>query len=333
MKRKPRNYWTIDICIKEALKYKRRSDFKFGYNKCYSTCQKNGWLNEVCSHMPKPKSVIGQTIFTKEYCWEKAKQYTSRTEFSEKEKRSYVVACKNGWVNEICSHMTSSHSHYKPMYYWDNKENIIVESKKYTSRIDFIKGSPHAYEAAHSRGLLDDKEIFGHMIQLGNSFNLLKMGYKMIFKSHLENYNNKEFIYIGFTGNFENRIRVHLNNKGDNLYPSICKYQLYCIDKFIYHKLINLHQAKINEKNEIKLMKQEGKYIILNQTKGGEGGTGAHRIWTKEKCEETYKYCKSVKECRSLNRIGYDTMKRMGWVIELFPNLEGVRKKEHRKNI
>ena len=43
--------WTKKACKKEALKYKKRSDFKKGSNGSYNADRKNGWLDEICAHM------------------------------------------------------------------------------------------------------------------------------------------------------------------------------------------------------------------------------------------------------------------------------------------
>ena len=44
-----------------------------------------------------------------------------------------------------------------PKNYWKNKENVINESKKYTSRTDFKKKSNKAYEEAMQRARTNAK--------------------------------------------------------------------------------------------------------------------------------------------------------------------------------
>ena len=51
-KYKPHNYWTKDKCLLEAKKFTFRSEFKLKSCSAYSIAQKNGWLNEICIHMP-----------------------------------------------------------------------------------------------------------------------------------------------------------------------------------------------------------------------------------------------------------------------------------------
>ena len=317
--------WTKEKCQEESKKYQNRTDFCKGSGGCYNKCTKNGWIDEVCSHMNQNVKPNGYWDI-KENCIREAKKYSSRTLFRNGCKTAWVSCCKNNWINDpkISGHMIKTREQI--CEYWSIKENCIKEAKKYNSKSEFFKKSRSCYSMCLRNGWINDSEISGHMISLGDRFNQLKFGYKMIFKSNIEEYYNKEFIYIGLTGNFERRFYDHLNNKYDNLYPSIKKYQLYCIDKFIYHDLINIKDAKTREKEEIKSLRQEGKYIVLNNSKGGECGC-TKPIWTKDFCKELFKNCKEIQDCLILNSVGYYIMLRNRWIDELFPNL-GRRKKK-----
>jgi len=48
---KPKGYWNKENCKKEALKYNIRTDFFKTSNGAYCSALKNGWLDEICSHM------------------------------------------------------------------------------------------------------------------------------------------------------------------------------------------------------------------------------------------------------------------------------------------
>jgi predicted GIY-YIG superfamily endonuclease len=50
---KPYNYWTKDNCIKEALKYTTRKEFKDNSSGAYGRGCKQKWLDELCQHMIK----------------------------------------------------------------------------------------------------------------------------------------------------------------------------------------------------------------------------------------------------------------------------------------
>ena len=51
IRRKVRGYWSIDKLKEEALKYKTRGEFQKFSLSAYSIAHKNGWLDDVCSHM------------------------------------------------------------------------------------------------------------------------------------------------------------------------------------------------------------------------------------------------------------------------------------------
>lgn len=51
--KKPNNYWTLNRCIVDALKYKTRSEWSKNSNSAYTTARKNNWMEECCKHMNK----------------------------------------------------------------------------------------------------------------------------------------------------------------------------------------------------------------------------------------------------------------------------------------
>ena len=152
---KPDGYWTKERCIEEALKYDSRTDFKNKSSACYSISTRNGWHNEICQHMTYKQLPNG--YWTKEKCQEEALKYKTRGEFQKKSKSAYSVTHINGWLDEICQHMT-----YKqlPNGYW-TKERCIEEALKYEMRNDFRINSKSAYLMTYKNGWLD--EICQHM--------------------------------------------------------------------------------------------------------------------------------------------------------------------------
>jgi hypothetical protein len=147
--------WTKEKCQEEALKYNSRSEFKKNSGSVYNVSWKNGWLDEICSHMVelhKPNN-----YWTKERCQEEALKYNSRSEFRKNSGSVYNTSWKNGWLDEICSHMVELK---KPAGHW-TKEKCQEEALKYNSRNEFNKNSRGAYKASHKKGWLD--EICSHM--------------------------------------------------------------------------------------------------------------------------------------------------------------------------
>ena len=96
--------------------------------------------------------------WSKERCAEVAKQCTSRMEFKKKFPAAYKICCLQGWLDEVCNHMTSVQ---KPHGFW-TKQRCQIEANKYATKTDFAKNSRGAYKAAYRNGWLN--EICGQMI-------------------------------------------------------------------------------------------------------------------------------------------------------------------------
>lgn len=90
----------------------------------------------------------------------KAKEYNNRTDFIKGSYGAYEAAGRNGWLEESCLHMTQS---ITARGFWDVKDNLIAEAKRFNNRTDFARGSSGAYEAAIRNNWLG--EICSHMIQ------------------------------------------------------------------------------------------------------------------------------------------------------------------------
>jgi predicted GIY-YIG superfamily endonuclease len=98
------NSWTYENCKNAALKYVNRSDYQKYERGAYSSALRNKWLDEICSHMTQYRLPNG--YWTKERCHEEALKYNDKKTYSTNSNSSYLIACRNGWIKEICSHMT-----------------------------------------------------------------------------------------------------------------------------------------------------------------------------------------------------------------------------------
>lgn len=117
--------WTKERCKEESLKYDKRSIFKKEKNSAYNSCLRNGWLDELCFHMEK-KTVHVANYWTKERCQEESLKYLTRSEFQKKSKSCYMRSLKNGWLDEICKHMTKATNNSKRCIYAYEFENNSV---------------------------------------------------------------------------------------------------------------------------------------------------------------------------------------------------------------
>lgn len=86
-----------------ALDYKTKTEFREGNNAAYLAAHKRGILDDVCSHMKTLRRPKG--FYSKGYCHAVALDYRTRNEFRRGGGYAYSLAHKEGWLDEICSHM------------------------------------------------------------------------------------------------------------------------------------------------------------------------------------------------------------------------------------
>lgn len=139
--------WSKEKCMEVALKYDNKTEFRASYPSAFQSSYKNGWIDEVCSHMiPKYKNWK-----SKDVCKQEALKYSTRYEFSVGSCSSWDSARRNGWLDEICSHMLKLRN---PKGYW-TLENSINEAKKYKKSSEFKKKSSRAYTIVCNNNLID----------------------------------------------------------------------------------------------------------------------------------------------------------------------------------
>jgi hypothetical protein len=97
--KKPNGYWTKEKCQEEALKYNNKSDFRNNSSKCYNTIKRNGWIDDICSHMILSKLPRG--YWTKEKCQEEALKYNNKSDFRINSPKCYNIVSKRKWLNEL----------------------------------------------------------------------------------------------------------------------------------------------------------------------------------------------------------------------------------------
>jgi len=348
---KPHNFkWTKEKCQEEALKYKNKFEYQKKSGSSYNSAYKNGWLNDICSHMNRPKSYNFK--WTKEKCRDEALKYNRRIDFFNENPGVYNKCQKNNWLDDFCSHMISK----KLRNYW-TKEKCINESLKYKTRTEFNNNSPRAYqlclqnnwlilcshlnlkiksyskeyciEESKKYKTLKDliknnfylylkilhndwmKESYDHIVICGNLYNRCIYSYEFV-----DNY-----VYVGLTYNLNIRHLQHMKKgpvfkhiKETNLEPKLVQLTDY----------IDVKNAKIKEGEYVKKYKYDG-WFVLNSSK--TGGIGCSKLikWTKEKClDESKKYQTKTEYFK--NSPSYYTVKKNGWLDELCSHMKEGRK-------
>ncbi len=138
----PNGYWTKELVLEEARKYKNSHEFKERNPKAYSAAHRKGWMKE-CTWFVKPKNAKKWDYDT---CFEEAQKYTTLTDFRVNSIYSYCMARDKGWLKE---------------YTWLKKHvNIfnhgacLSEAKRYQYFNDFRAQSHQFYMVARNRGWL-----------------------------------------------------------------------------------------------------------------------------------------------------------------------------------
>lgn len=143
--------WTREKVFEESRKYQYKGEFCNGSPQAYRVAQRNGWVEEMPWIREKRKPV---NYWTKARVFEKGRKFTNQKEFKENANGAYQAAMRQGWIKEM--------TWLKPLplgiiSIW-TRENIIEESKKYSSKSEFAEKSPTAYHHA-----CEDKTIFEKM--------------------------------------------------------------------------------------------------------------------------------------------------------------------------
>jgi hypothetical protein len=98
---KMEKYNDKEECRKEALKYDNKKDFTLNARPFYRSSVKNGWVNEICSHMIKPIRESKPSKWTYELIKEKSSECRNRSEFEKKYSGAYKVAKKLGYIDKF----------------------------------------------------------------------------------------------------------------------------------------------------------------------------------------------------------------------------------------
>ena len=114
MKRSCRDL-TDELLATIAIGYSTRDEFCEKDSSAYSTACKRGIIDKICSHMERQIMPVG--YWTKERCRQKAKDYNSKTDFRKGCPSAHGAAQKNGWLDDICSHMIPKGNWFKRKIY------------------------------------------------------------------------------------------------------------------------------------------------------------------------------------------------------------------------
>ena len=97
------------------------------------------------------KGSSAQKIWTREKCYETARQYKELHAFAEEWPAVYAIAHRNGWIKDY----VWLERRQLPNGYW-TKELVMAEARKFTSAHEFLAGNSKAYGAARRYGWIKE---------------------------------------------------------------------------------------------------------------------------------------------------------------------------------
>ena len=191
---KPKNYWTKERCLEEALKYDTRVDFEKGSTSACLISRKKLWMDEICKHMRPIGNAYSRCIYAIEFpdnhvyiglSYNPEKRFKNHIKESINNKSSvYKYFIKTGLypsLKIITDYMSIDYApimeNMKKMEYEKNgwnilniakcgalgsnrliwtKEKCIEESLKYSTKKEFKINSPSAWNSCQRNGWLSD---------------------------------------------------------------------------------------------------------------------------------------------------------------------------------
>ncbi len=152
MDKMPPNYWTLERCKEDALKYKSRNEWQKNSSSGYSTAAKNKWLDKCVTHMRYINRQLiirnKKIILTKEMCIESARQFNTVTEWQKNGGGSYNKARQMGWFDECIIHMN------KPIIL--TKEMCIESARQFNTQSKWRIDNYRAFNAAKINNWFDE---------------------------------------------------------------------------------------------------------------------------------------------------------------------------------
>ena len=184
---KPRGYWTLENCKKDAAKYKSRSEWENRSGSAYNKARSMGWLDQCCDHMER----LGNSHHRKLYAFEHPDKsvyvgltYSYQERYKQHMNRNKILISKKKlggqkfvtfdelYPNDIAAQKEAELiEDYRRRGWtilnqvkagglggstlkWDFK-SCKADAKKYSSKNEWAEKSSGAWDAARSNGWID----------------------------------------------------------------------------------------------------------------------------------------------------------------------------------
>ena len=169
--KKRNGYWNYERCKDDALKYDKIKDFEENSPSAYASARKNGWFYDICSHINYKHVLMRKPAdyWNYERCKYEALKYESRSEFMIINNSAYRSSIKNGWLDELCSHMIPvGNLHKRSVYLYEFEDGNVyigltmdINKRHYTH----MKRNGRVYNHIQKTGLIP-KFTYGEYIDV-----------------------------------------------------------------------------------------------------------------------------------------------------------------------
>ena len=154
--KQPNGSWTQAAILREAKKYDTRSQFIAKAGGACNAARRLGIIEKACKHMRQ--FTLPKGSWTRAKIIKSAQGCGDRTEFQKKFPGAYDAAIRLRLLPEIHRMIPRK----RPEPFWTDKK-LILEAKKYSTRMDFKRHAPSAYVIAGRKGIRD--QLYSHMVR------------------------------------------------------------------------------------------------------------------------------------------------------------------------
>ena len=190
--------------------------------------------------------------------------------------------------------------------YWENKDVTFKESKKYSSRTEFCKGSHGAYRVSKKNGWLDEMTWL-------NRKNVYKDPVDVVYRYYFPQYNA---IYVGRTIYPKLRDVQHRTREKDTVYRFAKENNSNIPDMEILEEGLTVLQGAEREGYWEMHYRNKG-FKMINKQPCGSLGLMCRGKWSKEKCFEEAKKYKTRSEFQQNSSQAYHISMEKGWIEDM----------------
>ncbi|MCK4528868.1 hypothetical protein KAW18_15980 [candidate division WOR-3 bacterium] len=297
--------WNEKTLRIEAAKYKTRGQLERGSHGAYKAAWRLGILDLLFEgHSNKGYVNTPPRSWTRSKILEIAKKYKRRSEFQEKALPAYTVARKNGWLDDVCSHMETTGNLILRQIYAIVSEDL----KRVYVGLSF---DPHArYQEHKVRGRQYVKDIINVRHELVILTGLLQVDEAAVKESEfIENYREAGYDVVN---------SIAGGGLGSTPYKWTKETVTAEAQKYVTRTEFQGHAAgAYNVASRSGWMDE----IFRNHENNGYSQIrGPERKWNWETVSKLAKNCKKRVDLKRKSSSAYAAARKNGWLDEFFPN-------------